>query len=305
MQNKLLEIKNLTKTYKLKKGLKSSNLTVLKDIDFFLSKGENLGIIGESGSGKSTLARIIAGLEQPDKGEIFWEGQKLSFPRKPNPFHIQMVFQDPFASLNPKQKIKTILQEPLIINTSLNKKQRLTKIVSWLEALNLSSSVLERYPHQFSGGQRQRIALARAFLLEPKLIILDEPVSALDVSVQAQILSLLKKLQKEKQLSYFFISHDLAVVRYLCEDILVIFKGLLVEKGKVETILKNTAHPYTLSLIQASLGQKTEFTFSSNLKGCPFVNSCPKQIALCLTTFPTWQKVSSNQQVLCHVPKKL
>lgn len=305
MQSNLLQVKNLTKTYKLKKGLKSSTLTVLKEVSFSLVKGKNLGIIGESGSGKSTLARIIAGLEQPDRGEIFWYGQKLTFPRKPNPFHIQMVFQDPFASLNPKQKVKTILQEPLVINTSLTKKQRLSQIISWLTALNLSPSILERYPHQFSGGQRQRIALARAFLLEPELIILDEPVSALDVSVQAQILTLLKKLQKEKQISYFFISHDLAVVRYLCTEMLVIFKGLIVEKGSVEAIVKNTAHPYTLSLIKASLGQKTAFTFSPELKGCPFAKACPKQIKLCQTTPPSWQKLPSGQQVLCHVPKSI
>jgi len=245
----MLELKNVSKTYRQKKGLRTKKIEVLKEVNLKLAKGEVLGLVGESGSGKSTLAKIIVGLEAPDQGEVRLEGNLLGFPRKFCPTKIQMVFQDPLSSLNPRQKIAAILDEPLKLNTNYSRPKRLALIKTWLKRVGLSPDCLNRFPHQFSGGQRQRIALARSFVLEPELLILDEPVSALDVSIQAQILLLLQELQKKYQATYIFISHDLAVVKYLAHKVAVLWQGQIVEQGPAQEVFINPRHQYTRKLI--------------------------------------------------------
>lgn len=304
----MLEIKNLSKTYEQKKFLKTTRLKVLTNINLYIKQGEIWGLVGESGSGKSTLARIIAGLEAPDTGSIVLENKTISFPRKSMPHIIQMVFQDPLSSLNPKQKIKNILDEPLKLNTNYPHKKRLQIIKSWLKNVNLLEESLEKYPHQFSGGQRQRIALARAFILQPKLIILDEPVSALDVSVQAQILLLLKQLQKQYKTTYLFISHDLAVIRYLATKVAVIYKGHILEQGLANEIFSSPAHPYTKLLLSCApklKGKISRILFKKNTKIsshpniCPFVDKCPVKKEQCFQNIPKSIQLSSTHSYVC------
>lgn len=228
----------------------------LRGIDFSVNKGKTLAIVGESGSGKSTLARIIALIDAPSGGSLLLDGETVDISRKrPSPSlrsKVQMVFQNPYGSLNPRQKVGNVLMEPLVINTDYPATERRDRAEAMLKKVGLQPEHFNRYPHMFSGGQRQRIAIARALMLNPQLLVLDEPVSALDLSVQAQVLNLLADLQDEFGLTYVFVSHDLSVVRYIADDVMVISKGVAVEQGTREALFADPQHAYTKSLFAAT-----------------------------------------------------
>jgi len=256
-----IDVRNLKKTYTKHTGFlntKSYTVNALDDVSFSVKKGQCLAIVGESGSGKSTLAKIIMKLLSPDSGEINFMKQNIVnlssdetriFRKK-----IQMIFQDPFSSLNPKFTIRQILSEPLEIHMMGDKDEIESKVIEHIKLVGLSEDDLSRYPHQFSGGQRQRICIARALIIKPEVIVCDEPVSALDVSIQAQILELLKKLQKKFQLTYLFITHDLRVVKYIADEVIVLQNGKLVEKGSVTQLFNKPSTDYTKALIEAIPG---------------------------------------------------
>jgi len=228
----------------------------LQGVDFRVAQGKTLAIVGESGSGKSTLARIIALIDPPSEGELLIDGQPVDISRhRPGPemrSKVQMVFQNPYGSLNPRQKIGDVLMEPLVINTRTPAAERRDRAEAMLQKVGLQPEHFNRYPHMFSGGQRQRIAIARALMLNPRLLVLDEPVSALDLSVQAQVLNLLADLQDEFDLTYIFVSHDLSVVRYIADDVMVLSKGEAVEQGSREAVFADPQHPYTQALFAAT-----------------------------------------------------
>ena len=256
-----IDVRNLKKTYTKHTGFlntKSFTVNALDDVSFSVKKGQCLAIVGESGSGKSTLAKTIMKLLSPDSGEINFMKQNIVnlssdetriFRKK-----IQMIFQDPFSSLNPKFTIRQILSEPLEIHMMGDKDEIESKVIEHIKLVGLSKDDLSRYPHQFSGGQRQRICIARALIIKPEVIVCDEPVSALDVSIQAQILELLKKLQKKFQLTYLFITHDLRVVKYIADEVIVLQNGKLVEKGTVTKLFNKPSTDYTKALIEAIPG---------------------------------------------------
>ncbi len=254
----VVEGKGITRHYHVPGGIFGGAKTVqaLKGIDFAVERGKTLAIVGESGSGKSTLARIIALIDPASGGELKIEGKPVDIAkRRPDTqmrSKVQMVFQNPYGSLNPRQKVGDVLMEPLIINTKMPASERRERAEAMLVKVGLGPEHFNRYPHMFSGGQRQRIAIARALMLNPALLVLDEPVSALDLSVQAQVLNLLRDLQEEFELTYVFVSHDLSVVRYIADDVLVISKGEAVEQGTREELFADPKHPYTRQLFAAT-----------------------------------------------------
>ena len=265
----LLEAKGLYKTYTQTSGFfvkKQRIIKALNNVSLSIKKGETLAIVGESGSGKSTLARCLLQLLSLDQGELFFKGKNLTAldvkDKKYLKRHIQMVFQDPYASLNPRMKIAEILEEGLLIHDLGDKFSRDKKMRDMIKKVGLEVSDLNKYPHQFSGGQRQRIGIARALIVEPELVICDEPVSALDVSIQAQILLLLKDLQKELGLSYLFISHDLRVVRHMADSIAVMHQGKIVEQGSIKGIYEKPKANYTRELLNAIPGNHFKFKVS-------------------------------------------
>jgi ABC-type oligopeptide transport system ATPase subunit len=253
----LFEIKNLQKHYDIKKGLfaKPTTIKAVNDISFHVKKGEVLSIVGESGCGKSTTAKLLMTIEEPTGGEIFFEGKDItklsSNELKEYRKKVQIIFQDPYSSLNPRWNVGKIIAEPLKLNTNLNDKEIKEKVLTIMKKVGLKEEWYERYPHQFSGGQRQRIGIARALVLEPEVIICDEPVSALDVSIQAQVLNLLLDLQEEFNLTYVFISHDLSVVEHISDRIIVMYFGDIVESNDVETLFAHPQHDYTKQLLGA------------------------------------------------------
>ena len=248
----------LTQDYYVSGGMFGGTKTVraVKGVDFAVEKGKTLAIVGESGSGTSTLARIIALIDAPSGGVLKVDGQAVDIGRQKLTSamrsKVQMVFQNPYGSLNPRQKVGDVLMEPLLINTPLSAAERREKAEAMLAKVGLAPEHFNRYPHMFSGGQRQRIAIARALMLNPALLVLDEPVSALDLSVQAQVLNLLADLQDEFNLTYVFVSHDLSVVRYIADDVLVLSKGVAVEQGPRGALFANPQHPYTQQLFAAT-----------------------------------------------------
>ena len=254
----VVEGRAITRDYHVPGSLfaKGRDVRALKGVDFKVEKGKTLAIVGESGSGKSTLARIIALVDAPTGGELLIEGSVVNIRHgRPTPAmraKVQMVFQNPYGSLNPRQKVGDVLMEPLVINTSLAAAERRERAEAMLQKVGLQPEHFGRYPHMFSGGQRQRVAIARALMLSPSLLVLDEPVSALDLSVQAQVLNLLADLQDEFALTYIFVSHDLSVVRYIADEVMVISKGEAVEQGTREAVFANPAHPYTRQLFAAT-----------------------------------------------------
>ena len=256
-----IDVRNLKKTYTKHTGFlntRSFKVNALDDVSFSVKKGNCLAIVGESGSGKSTLAKTIMKLLNPDSGEINFMKQNIvnlsSDETKIFRKKIQMIFQDPFSSLNPKFTIREILSEPLEIHMMGDKDEIEKRVIEHINLVGLSEQDLSRYPHQFSGGQRQRICIARALIINPEVIVCDEPVSALDVSIQAQILELLKKLQKKFQLTYLFITHDLRVVKYIADEVIVLQNGKLVEKGTVSKLFTKPSTDYTKALIEAIPG---------------------------------------------------
>jgi len=292
-------------------------IKALDDVSFDLMPGEILGLVGESGCGKSTLGKTLMGIHQPDSGEILFEGRQIAGldPAKHRALRrdLQYAYQDPGASLDPRWKIRSSLHEPLIIHTDLDHAAREARVRSIMEAVGLPASHLDLYPHEVSGGQQRRVGLARILTLHPKVVILDEPTSGLDVSVQATVLSLFRDLRQMFNLTYVFISHDLAVVRMMCQRVAVMYLGRIVELGPVEAIFDRPQHPYTRSLLAAIPqigGQRVTEDFwlegeppdPGNLpSGCRFRTRCPKAQAKCAEIEPTLAPAGA-QEAACHFP---
>ena len=304
----LLKLENVGKEYKSAYG----KVKALYESSLDIERGEILGLVGESGSGKSTMANIIARLIEPDCGRIVFDGVEISslsakafrkYRRE-----IQMVFQDPYSSINPKKRIGYLLKECLKIHEKgMDEKEIERKASESLEEVGLDSSFMNRYPKSLSGGQRQRVAIALALILRPKLIVLDEPVSALDVSVEAQILNLLVDLRRKYGLTYLFISHDLNVVSYIADRIAVMYLGSLVEIGRTEDILSHMAHPYTKALFAAASDvlATLEGEIPSPMRppsGCPFHTRCPYKKEKCFSDKPTLEMIEDGHFVSCHYP---
>jgi dipeptide transport system ATP-binding protein len=316
--NTLVTAKDLTRVYRSKDGLfgKPQELHAVGGVSFTLDAGRTLAIVGESGCGKSTLARLITLIEKPDGGSLTLDGADAldTVNAKRLRSTVQLVFQNPYGSLNPRKTIGQILEEPLIINTKLGKPERRAQAEAMMARVGLGPEHARRYPHMFSGGQRQRIAIARALMLQPKLLVADEPVSALDVSVQAQVLNLLLDLQQQFGLAYLFISHDLAVVQYIAHDVLVMYLGLAVEHGPKERIFSKPLHPYTQALLastpalgvmrQPSKMAKGEVPSPLDIpKGCVFTTRCPHATDLCRTERPPLRPVG-GRLVACHYAER-
>lgn len=263
MTNDILIAKNLVKTYTQRSGkfgFGSTQVRALNDVSINLRTGTTLAVVGESGSGKSTLARCLLQLQPLDSGEVLFQGQNLA-QLTPNALremrkNLQMVFQDPFASLNPRMRVGEIVGEGLLIHSVGNAAVQQSKVIAMLKRVGLTEADMQKYPHEFSGGQRQRIGIARALVLHPQVVVCDEPVSALDVSIQAQILLLLKDLQQEMALSFIFISHDLRVVRHIADDMVVMYRGEVVEQGSVADVYAAPQHSYTQNLLAAIPGKQ-------------------------------------------------
>ncbi|HER27116.1 MAG TPA: ABC transporter ATP-binding protein [Rhodospirillales bacterium] len=318
MNEVILQAQNLTRHYQVSQGL-FADKAVLKALDgvgFSLSTGKTLAVVGESGCGKSTLARLLTMIEEPTSGRLVIDGDDVigasaATIRKLRPM-VQIVFQDPYSSLNPRQKVGSILEEPLKINTSMSAAERRRAGQEMMAKVGLRPEHYGRYPHMFSGGQRQRIAIARALMLKPKIVILDEPVSALDVSIQAQVLNLLADLQDEFNLAYLFISHDLSVVRHVADEIMVMYLGHPVEFGFRQDIFSNPRHPYTRALLSSTpkadpTGSKERIKLSGELpspldppSGCPFHPRCQKATDLCGTKLPEIEEITTGHQTACH-----
>lgn len=254
--NNLVDIKNLTVEYKSLKNDKDCSVTAVNDVSFSIREGEIYALAGESGCGKSTLAKTLTKLVTPKCGEVLFQGKNIfkqdKQEKKAYPKEVQMVFQNPYSSLNPKMKIGDILREPLDINTKYSKNRKNAIIKETLQSVGLQESALNLYPHEFSGGQRQRIAIARALILNPKLIIADEPVSALDASIQAQIINLLKELKNQRDLTILFISHDLNVIRYLADRVGIMYFGKLIEENSTDKIFNSPQEEYTKMLLNSA-----------------------------------------------------
>lgn len=320
MTETLLKVKNLKKSFPIHGGLLGRQVGEVKavdDISFYINKGETLGLVGESGCGKSTTGRMLLRLLEPTGGTIQFEGQDLTklskeAMRKMRK-EIQMVFQDPFASLNPRHTVEKILEEPLIVHGVKSKEARKKRVRELLETVGLNSWHAKRYPHQFSGGQRQRIGIARALAVHPKLIIADEPVSALDVSIQAQVLNLLQDLQKEFGLTYLFIAHDLGVVRHISDRVGVMYLGQMMELAGSEALYDSPKHPYTEALLSAvpipDVDVKKERVVlkgdvpspANPPAGCPFHLRCPKVMEVCASVRPAFKEVESGHYAACHL----
>ena len=302
MAKKILEIKNLEVEYQSKKNVFGGVKTVhaVNNVSLSADKGEILAIAGESGCGKSTLAKAIMKLVEIKRGDVFVNNQNIIEESNNKNFYksIQMIFQNPYASLNPKMKINQILREPLEINTKLSKEEINKIVLEKIHSVGLDESCLNLYPHEFSGGQRQRIAIARALVLNPPIIIADEPVSALDVSIQAQIINLLKELKKNFNLTILFISHDLSVIKYISDKIAIMYLGEVIEFGTTEEIFSNPKHPYTKALLGAApqlneknskekISLKGELPSPENLpSGCKFHTRCPFVMGKCKNEMP-------------------
>jgi oligopeptide transport system ATP-binding protein len=316
----LLRVKNLKKHFPIKGGvlLRTRGYVYAVDgVSFYLKKGETLGIVGESGCGKSTAARALMRLVEPTAGEITFMGQDICMlnPRQLRQLRkeIQMIFQDPYASLNPRMTAGQIVGDPIDIHRLAQGKEKNERIAFLLESVGLKPGQTHRYPHQFSGGQRQRLGIARALATEPKLIIGDEPVSALDVSVQAQIINLLDDLQEKFGLSYIIISHDLAVVEHICDRIAVMYLGRIVEQAAYRDLYTNPLHPYTEALLSAVPtidpdARKKKIVLAGDVPspidpppGCHFHQRCPLKMDVCEQVAPEIKQVGEDRWVSCHL----
>ncbi|WP_059049509.1 ABC transporter ATP-binding protein [Paenibacillus senegalimassiliensis] len=318
---RLLEVKGLKKHYTRKQGLFSRQHTVIKAVDgldFYVKEGETLGIVGESGCGKSTTGQLILQLLEPTAGEIWFQNQNLTAMNEEEVRRVrrelQIIFQDPYSSLNPRLKVKDIIAEPLRVHRLSTGAETERLVAELLEVVGLGAQHLNKYPHEFSGGQRQRLGIARALAMKPKLIVCDEPVSALDVSVQSQILNLLKKLQQEYQLTYIFIAHGLGSVKYISERIAVMYLGKIVELATRDELFASPRHPYTQALLSAvpiadPRRKKERIILQGDLPnpadlpvGCSFHPRCPLASERCRREAPQFEQVRDGHGVACHYP---
>ena len=319
-QNAILEIRNLRKCFPIKKtitGKVTQELIAVDDVSFKLMPGETLGIVGESGCGKTTLGRTILKLHESSGGQIIFEGKDITNLKSSEMREIrkkmQIIFQDPYSSLPPRSTVGGILSEPVEVHNIVPKSQIKDYVLDLMDRCGLRDYYYERYPHEFSGGQRQRICIARALSVNPKLVICDEPVSALDVSIQAQIINLLKKLQNDMNLTYLFISHDLSVVKFISDKIGVMYLGSMVEFGTKEDIFSNPLHPYTQALFSAipqpdpdqkmnRIILKGDIPSPANPpKGCRFHTRCPKAMDICSEVAPEYMDFGNGHCAACHL----
>ena len=317
----LLQIRGLKKYFPVTKGLLFSRTTghlkAVDGISFDVERGKTLGIVGESGCGKSTTAKLLLMLEEPTDGSILFEGQDIhqanSAQRKEYRSSVQAVFQDPWSSLNPRMRVKDLIAEPMSINWDVPRRQIEERVEKLLQDVGLSSYHSNLYPHEFSGGQRQRLAIARGLALNPKMIILDEPVSALDVSIRAQIMNLLKDLQKEYEVTYLLIAHHLATVRYMCDRVAVMYLGQIVESADVKDLFNNALHPYTKALMSAALPshpdtEQEEMILTGEVpsplnppSGCRFHTRCPFAMDRCAVEEPQSKELAPGHFTSCHL----
>jgi oligopeptide/dipeptide ABC transporter ATP-binding protein len=332
LDDNLIEVKGLKKYFPVRKGLlgKSEDaLRAVDDVSFSIRKGETLGLVGESGSGKTTVGQTVLRLVEPTGGEIWFrsrsagEEQKIDLAKlsgkqlKSVRREMQIIFQDPYSSLDPRMNVGSIVGEPLFLNTSMRRRERLDRVRELLQEVGLKPEHLNRYPHEFSGGQRQRIGISRALALEPQLIIADEPVSALDVSVQAQIINLLENLQKRLGLTYLFITHDLSVVKHLCTRVAVMYLGKIVESGENDAVFEDPKHPYTEALISAVPVQDPDLRRKRILlrgdipspidppPGCAFHTRCHYAQQICKEKPPASRDLGGDHAVACHLAEEL
>ena len=313
----LLEVKSLTKPFKAGKG---QEVHAVDNVSFTLEKGKTLGLVGESGCGKSSCARTIIRIYDPTEGQILLDGQDITHMKqrelKPLRKKMQMIFQDPYASLNARMTVRDIIAEPLLAHGIVKKKDQANEYVyPMLERVGLTKEHANRYAHEFSGGQRQRVGIARALVLQPELVICDEPISALDVSIQAQVINLLKDFQEERGVSYLFIAHDLSMVRYVSDDVGVMYLGQLVEVCEADEIYKNPLHPYTRGLLGSIpianprlAREKEKSSIEGDIPspidppaGCRFHTRCPYAKPACSQQAPELKDVGAGHQVACHL----
>jgi len=319
---KLLEVKNLKKYYPIKKGIfkrTTGHVYAVDDISFELHKGRTLGLVGESGCGKSTTGRAILQLHAPTGGEVLFNGTNLvnlsQKQLRPMRQKMQIIFQDPYASLNPRLTVEQIVSEPIIVHKLLPKDEIIDRVAELLGLVGLEAELMSRYPHEFSGGQRQRVSVARALALNPELIVCDEPISALDVSIQAQVLNLLIRLQKELGLTYLFIAHDLSMVHHVSDEMAVMYLGTIVEEGASDDLYRNPLHPYTKALISAEPKANPRLEMERQRiilegeipspinppSGCKFRTRCPHVMDICSSERPELKEVESGRRVACHL----
>ncbi len=325
----LLEVKNLRKFFPIQKGFirrEVGSVRAVDDVSFVIHEGETLGLVGESGCGKTTTARCILRAMEPTEGQILFrtgEHQVVDLSRfsrrqlRPIRPQMQMIFQDPFGSLNPRMTLFDIVGEPLLVNGTTNRKERAERVAEMLQLVGLRAEYMQRFPHAFSGGQRQRIGIARALILHPRLVVADEPVSALDVSVQAQVLNLLLELQEQLHLTYLFVAHNLSVVKHICDRVAVMYVGKLVETASTNEIFNSPRHPYTAALMAAvpvvdprvRIGDvvlKGDVPSPANPpSGCYFHPRCPAAMDICRTQTPALQEISPEHFVSCHLAGQL
>ena len=323
MANSLLQVKNLVKFFPIKKGVFRKTVGWIKavdDISFEVYEGETLGLVGESGCGKTTTALTILRLEEPTKGQVIFDGKdiikmKKSDMRKERK-NMQIIFQDPYSSLDPRMKIKDIIAEGMLTHNILkNTQERYKKVGELLERVGISAEYMDRFPHEFSGGQRQRIGIARALALEPKIIMCDEAVSALDVSIRSQIINLLKDLQEEYHLTYLFVAHDLSVIKYISDRVVVMYLGKIVEIADKKEFFTNTLHPYAQALISAVPVPNPDYKKERIIlqgdvpspanppKGCRFHPRCSKVMKICSEVEPKLKEVKDGHFCACHLYK--
>lgn len=318
----LVQVKNLRKYFTVKRTSlfgKKQNLKAVDDVSFAIARGETFGLVGESGSGKSTVGRCILRLHDLTDGEIFYGGDEIGHLKraalKPYRRKMQVIFQDPYASLNPAMTVEDLIMEPLNVYGIASKRERKKRVLELLDKVGLSERHLSRYPHEFSGGQRQRVSIARALSSNPEFIVCDEPISALDVSIQAQIINMLEDLQSELGLTYLFIAHDLSMVRHISSHIGVMYLGKLMEIGSAESIYKHPRHPYTKDLLASVLepeprkdGERKLVVLEGDIpsplnppKGCRFATRCRYASAICHEREPAWQEVAPDHVAACHL----